>query len=48
MNTPRRTVRVNDELWRDAQTAALERGNDLSEVIRRALFNYTYAREDSQ
>ena len=37
--TPR-AVRVPDDLWRAAQTKADERGEYLSEVIRRALERY--------
>lgn len=38
--TPRRTVRVDDELWQAAAARAAERGEDLSAVIRRALAEY--------
>lgn len=37
---PRRTVRVEDDLWSRAQAAAAERGEDLSKVIRAALKAY--------
>ncbi len=38
--TPRRTVRVPDEVWQAAQAKAEERGETLSDVIRRALERY--------
>jgi hypothetical protein len=38
--TPRRTIRVPDALWDAAQTKAEERGDNLSDVIRRALERY--------
>lgn len=38
--TPRRTVRVPDDVWRAAQAKAEERGDNLSEVIRKALERY--------
>lgn len=41
--TPRRTVRVPDEVWEAAQAKAAERQETLSDVIRRAL--ETYAEE---
>lgn len=38
--TPLRNVRVPDDLWQAAMAKALERGESLSEVIRRALEKY--------
>lgn len=38
--TPLRNVRVPDDLWDAAMSKALERGESLSEVIRRALEKY--------
>lgn len=38
--TPRRTIRVPDELWDAAQARAAERGENLSDVIRKALERY--------
>jgi len=35
-----KAVRVPDELWRAAQAKAVERGEYLSEVIRKALERY--------
>ena len=35
-----KSVRVPDALWKQAQAAADERGEYLSEVIRRALVEY--------
>lgn len=37
---PRRTIRVDDELWSRAKAVAAERGDDVSAVIRRALEAY--------
>ena len=39
-STPLRNVRVPDELWHAAMSKALKRGENLSEVIRRALEKY--------
>jgi predicted transcriptional regulator len=38
--TARRTVRIPDELWEAAQEAAEERGESVSDIIRRALEDY--------
>ena len=38
--TPLRNVRVADDLWHAAMSKALDRGESLSEVIRRALEKY--------
>jgi predicted transcriptional regulator len=38
--TPRRTIRVSDDLWTRAQAKAEERGEELSAVIRAALERY--------
>lgn len=38
--TPRRTIRVPDELWDAAQAKAEERGENLSDVLRKALERY--------
>lgn len=38
--TPRRTVRVDDELWHAAQQQAAERGETLSDAIREFLRIY--------
>ena len=38
--TPQRKVRVEEELWRSAQAAAHNRGETVSDVIRRALRRY--------
>lgn len=38
--TPVRTVRVPEELWQRAQRKARRRNEQLSTVIRRALFAY--------
>lgn len=39
-STPIRTVRISDSLWEEAQAAASERGENLSDVIREALREY--------
>lgn len=39
-DTPLRNIRVSDHLWQAAMTKATERGETLSEVIRRALERY--------
>lgn len=38
--TPRRTIRVPDALWDAAQAKAQERGENLSDAIRKALERY--------
>lgn len=38
--TPHRTVRINDELWNAAKVASKQRGDNLSDVIRKALESY--------
>jgi hypothetical protein len=38
--TPRRAVRVEDELWDSALGVASERGDNLSEIIRERLREY--------
>ena len=42
--TPNRAIRVDDDLWRAAQLKAGERGESVSEVIRRALRRYVAKR----
>lgn len=37
---PLRSVRVDDETWQKAQARAVERGESVSDVIRRALRRY--------
>lgn len=39
-STPQRTIRVEDDLWRDARVVANERDENVSDVIRRALKRY--------
>lgn len=39
-HTPRRTVRVPDHVWDSAVAKAKERGETVSDVIRRALERY--------
>ena len=38
--TPRRTVRVSDEVWEAAQRVAADRGETMTEVIIRCLIRY--------
>lgn len=38
--TPRRTVRVDDELWQAAKRAASDHGETVTDVIIRALKRY--------
>lgn len=38
--TTRRTVRIEDDLWEDAQEKAMDRGDNLSDIIRIALRAY--------
>lgn len=40
-DNPARAVRVPDDLWRKAQERAAERGETLSQAIRRFLERYT-------
>jgi predicted HicB family RNase H-like nuclease len=46
--TTHRTVRIEDGLWKAAQEAAAERGDNLSDVIRRALTSYINERPQSE
>lgn len=39
--TPLRTIRVPDDVWLAAQERAAELGETVSEVVRRALREYT-------
>lgn len=38
--TPHRTIRISDELWQAAQAKAAERGETLTDVLRRSLERY--------
>ena len=38
--TPSRNVRIPDDLWSAAQTKAVELGETVSDVVRRALREY--------
>ena len=38
--TPLRNIRVPDDLWQAAMSRAIERGETLSDVLRRALERY--------
>lgn len=39
--TPARSIRIEDALWRKAQERAAERGETVSDAIRRFLERYT-------
>lgn len=39
--TPGRLIRVDEALWRAAQARAKENGETVSDVVRRALRDYT-------
>ena len=38
--TPRRSIRIDDELWEKAQGIASQRDENLSDIIRKALEAY--------
>lgn len=38
--TPRRTIRINDDVWNAAAEKAERKGETVSDVVRRALINY--------
>ena len=40
-SNPARAVRVEDELWRAAQQRAAEKGETVSEAVRRFLVRYS-------
>lgn len=42
--TPRRTIRIEDDLWELAQKKAAERGESVSDVLRKALIRYVKRR----
>jgi metal-responsive CopG/Arc/MetJ family transcriptional regulator len=46
--TTRRTVRIEDGLWQEAQEKAADRGDNLSDIIRRALASYINERPQSE
>ena len=43
--TTHRTVRIEDALWNAAKAKATERGEKVSDAIRRALIEYTKEEE---
>lgn len=45
-HTPKRTVRVSDELWEAAQRKASDKGETVTDVILRALRRYVRDYED--
>lgn len=45
-HTPRRTVRVPDELWEAVQRKASDRGETVTDVILRALVRYVRDYDD--
>ena len=42
------TIRVEDDLWKAARATAYERGETVSDAIRRSLRNYTRAKKATQ
>lgn len=44
--TPLRNVRISDEIWQAAKDRADERGENLSDVIRRGLEDYANGTEE--
>ena len=42
--TPLRSLRISDGLWQAAQAKAAERGESVTDVVRRALERYVRAR----
>lgn len=42
--TPQHTIRVPDELWAAAKAKATERGESVSDIVRRALERYVKAK----
>jgi macrodomain Ter protein organizer (MatP/YcbG family) len=38
--TTKRSIRVDDSLWEEAQAAASERGDNLSDIVRQGLWEY--------
>jgi len=44
--TPHRTIRLEDDLWEQSKETAKGRGENLSEVIRRALIEDNKPLED--
>lgn len=45
--TPKRSIRIEDELWNEARLLAREADDNLSEVIREALLNYVIEHRDN-
>jgi hypothetical protein len=45
--TPKRSIRIEDGLWNEAQLLAREADDNLSEVIREALTEYVIAHRDN-
>lgn len=46
--TPRRTIRVADDIWDAAARAAEARNESVSDVVRRALIRYAKAHRPSE
>lgn len=40
IQTPQRSIRIPDRIWRAAQEKAKERGERVSDVVRQALIKY--------
>ena len=45
MHTPLRNVRIPDDLWQEAKTAAHKQGTTVSEVIRTKLVDWLIAQK---
>jgi len=46
--TDRRTIRVSEEKWKKAQEKAEERGESVSDAVRRCLDEYTRDQDDEK
>jgi hypothetical protein len=46
--TPLRSIRVSDTLWKRARARAIARGDSLSDVVRSALADYVLADDEQR
>jgi len=46
--TPGRNIRVSDDTWKKAQKKAEERGESVSDAVRRCLDEYTRDQDDEK
>jgi len=46
--TPHRTIRIESDLWDAAKEAAKERGDNLSDIIRKTLEQYVQDNQEEQ